>query len=135
MGRGAPSPLPHRSYFLQSIVFSNHFEEPQTMLFEVELIINNAPLIHVYPNTIETCLTPNYLLFGRQLLLSSNATLTVAANLTVLSSTTDKIKRISNHFWGSWRQEYVVNLREPQRISKLNIKRRKGTQTLLENCH
>ena len=105
------------------------------MLFEVELIINNAPLVYVYPNTVETCLTPNYLLFGRQLLLSSNTTSTVAVNLTVLSSTTDKINRISNHFWDRWRHEYVVNLRETQRISKLNIKRGKGTQTLLENCH
>ena len=78
--------------------FCHHFEELQTKLFEVELIINNAPLIYVYPNTIKTCLTPNYLLLGRQLLLSSNATSTVAANLTVLSCTTDKINRISNHF-------------------------------------
>ena len=105
------------------------------MLFEVELIIYNAPLIDVYPYTIKTCLTPNYLLFGRQLLLSSNTTSTMAANLTVLSSTTDKINRISNHFWDRWRHEYVVNLRETQRISKLNIKRGKSTQTLLENCY
>ena len=72
------------------------------MLFEVELTINNAPLINVYPNTIETYLTPNYVLSGRQLLLSSNTTSTVAANLIVLSSTTDKINRISNNFWDSW---------------------------------
>ena len=52
------------------------------LLLYTELIINNAPLTYVNPNTIETCLTPNYLLFGRQLLLSSNTTLTVAANLT-----------------------------------------------------
>ena len=49
------------------LIFCNHFEELQTMLFEVELILNNAPLIYVYPNTINTCLTPNYLLFDRQL--------------------------------------------------------------------
>ena len=46
-------------YFFQSLVFCNHFEELRTKLFEVELIINNAPLIYVYPNTIETCLTTN----------------------------------------------------------------------------
>ena len=55
-----PPPPPH-PYFLQSLVFCNHFEEKRTMLFKVELIINNAPLICVYLNTIETCLTPNYL--------------------------------------------------------------------------
>ena len=60
------TPLPR--YILQSLVFYNHFEEIQSMLFEVELIIHNAPSTYVYPNTIETCLTPNYLLFGTQLL-------------------------------------------------------------------
>ena len=113
----------------------NHFEKLQTILYEVELLVNNAPLIYVYPNTVKTCLTSNYLLFARELLLSFNTTSTVAANLTVLSSTFDKINRISNHFWDRWRYEYVVNLREAQRISKLNIKIEKGTQTLLENCH
>ena len=63
-GAGGTLPL----YFLQSLVFYNHFEELQTMLFEVELIVNNAPLTYVYPNTFESCLTPNYLVFGRQLL-------------------------------------------------------------------
>ena len=80
-------------YFLQSLILCNHFEELQTMLVEVELITNNAPLIYVYPNTIETCSTPNYLLFGRQLVQSSS------------SSTTDKINRISNHFWDRWRHD------------------------------
>ena len=114
---------------------ANHFEEQQTKLSEVELIINNAPLIYFYPNIIKTFLTPSCLLFGRQLLLSSNTTSTVAANLTALSSTTDKINRINNQFWDRWRQEYVVNLCETQQISKLNIEKGKNTQTLLENCH
>ena len=60
-------------------------------------------------------------LFDRQLLYSSNTISTVVRNLTVFSSTTDKINRISNHFLDRWRHEYVVNLRETQRTSKLNI--------------
>ena len=132
---GARAPHPPLHCFLQPLFFCNHFEELQTVLFEVELMINNAPFTYVYPNTIETCLTPNHLLLCRQLLYSFNTTSTAVRNLTVLSSTTDKINRISNHFWDRWRHEYVVNLRETQRISKLNIKRGKGTQTLLENCH
>ena len=76
---GACSP-----YFLQSFVFFvcfffvfvfNHFEELQTVLFEVELIYNNAPLTYVCRNTIEICcLTSNHLLFGRQLLYSFKTT-------------------------------------------------------------
>ena len=113
--------------FLQScfFFFSYHFEELQSVLIEIKLIINNAPLTYDYPNTIKTYLTPNHLLFGRHLLCYSNTTSTVVRNLTVLSSTTDKINRFSNHFWHRWRHEYVVNLRETQRASKLNINSQK----------
>ena len=76
---------------MQSLVFFNHFEELQTVLIEVKLIINNAPLTYVYPNTIKTYLTLNHLMFDRQLLYYSNTTAAVVRNLTVLSSTTDKI--------------------------------------------
>ena len=112
-------------FFATTCFFCDHFEELQTVLIKVKLIINNAPLTYVYPNTIKTYLTPNHLLFGRQLLCYSNTTSAVIRNLTVLSSTTDKINRISNHFWHRWRHEYVVNLRETQQASKLNINSQK----------
>ena len=83
------------SLFFTITFFCNQFEELQTVLFEVELIINNAPLTYVYLSTIETCLTPNHLLFGNQLLYSSNKTSSVVRNLTALSSTTDKIHYMS----------------------------------------
>ena len=63
-GRGGSAPS---LSFAIICSFCNHFEELQTVIFEVKLIINNAPLIYVYPNTIETCLTPNHLLFDREL--------------------------------------------------------------------
>ena len=91
------------------------------MFIEVKLIINNASSTYVYPNAIKTYLTPNHMLFDRQLLCYSNITSPVIRNLTVLSSTTDKINRISNHFYDRWRREFVVNLRETQRAKKLNI--------------
>ena len=94
-GSGGCTPPP---FFGITCFSCNHFEELQTVLFEVELIINNTPLTYIYPNTIEICLTPNHLLFDRPLLYSSNTTLTVVRNLTVLLSTTDKINHISNHF-------------------------------------
>ena len=44
------------SLFLQALVFfRNNLEELKTMLSEVELTTNNAPLTYAYPNTIETC--------------------------------------------------------------------------------
>ena len=104
-------------FFAITQFFCNHFEELQTELFKVELILNNAPLTYVCPNTIEICLTPNYLLIDRQLLYSSNtALITIVKNLTVLSSATYKINHMSNHFLDRWRHEYAVNLHETQRI-------------------
>ena len=119
--------------FLLSLVFYDPSEELQTVLTEVKLIINNAPNApHLnnapdirLPNTIKTYLTPNHLLFGRQLLCYSNTTSAVIRNLTVLSSTTNKINGISNLFWHRWRHEYLANLRETQRASKLNINSQK----------
>ena len=99
----------------------NHFEELQTVLFEVEVIINTAPLTYAYANTIETCLTPNCLLFGRHWLYCFNTASAVVRNLNVLSSSTDKINCISNHFCDGWRHEYIVNLCQTQRTSKLNM--------------
>ena len=120
-GRPPPHPPPHPRPFPPLIFaitclffFCTQFEETQIALFEVALIINNAPLTYVNPNTIETCLTHNHLLFCRQWLFSSNTTLTVIRNPTVLSSTIDKINRISNHYLDRWKHEYVINLRETQ---------------------
>ena len=112
-GAGGARPPP-RLFFAIIYVFLNHFEELQTVLLELELIVNNAPLTYVYPNNIETSLTPNHLLY------SSNTASTIVKNLTVLSSTTDKINRMSNHFLDRWRHECVVNLRETQPTSNIN---------------
>ena len=125
--RRPPSPPPPSSppfFFCNHLFFCNSFEELQTVLIEVKLIINNAPLTYVYPNTIKTYLTPNHLLFGRQLCYS-NTTSIVVRNQTVLSSTTNKINCIINHFWHRWRHKYVVNLCETQQASKSNINSKK----------
>ena len=42
-------------------------EELFTLLFEIERIVSNCPITYLYPNDLEPCITPNRLLFGRQL--------------------------------------------------------------------
>ena len=85
------------SLFSNHLFSCDHFEELHIVFIEVKLIINNSPLTYVYPNTIKTYLTPNHLLFGRQLCYS-NTTSPVIKNLTVLSSTTDKITTSAINF-------------------------------------
>ena len=59
----------------------------------------------------------------------------MAKNLPVLSSTTDKINGMSNHFLDRWRHEYVVNLRETQQTSKLNINSLKiNVNDIMKRC-
>ena len=53
--------------------FCDHLQELQTVFIEVKLIINNAALTYLYPNTIKTYLTPNHLIFSRQLLCYSDS--------------------------------------------------------------
>ena len=132
-GRGEFRELRAPPSFCDQLFFSDNFEKIQTVLIEVKLIFNNAPLTYVYPNTIKTYLTPNHLLFGRQLLCYSNTTPTVVRNLAVLSGTTDKLNHISNHFWQRWRHEFVVNLClcETQQASKLNINFQKNYDVLV----
>ena len=79
--RGGRVPL-----FCNHLIFDNQFEELQTMLIEIKLIINNATLTYVYPNTIIT-----YLTFNRLAISCSNITSTVIRNLTLLN-------RIGNYF-------------------------------------
>ena len=108
-----PPPPPPSPFFL-----SNHLFFLQSLYFNIHTL---KTLTYVYSNTIETCFIQNHLLFGRQLLYSSNVTSSVVRNLTVLSSTSDKINQISNHFLDRWRHGRVVNLRETQQTSKLDI--------------
>ena len=112
-GAGGTRPSP---FFCNNLFFCNHFEELQNVLFEVELIINNKPLTNVYPKTIRN--THSFVICQKITIYSSNTTSTVVRNLTVLSSTTDKINLINNHFLDRWRHEYIVYLRETQRTSK-----------------
>ena len=95
--------------FAITCFFLDHLEELQTVFIEVKLTINNAPLTYIYPNTIKTYLTPNHFFFGRQLLCYYNTTSALIRNVTALSSTTDTINRISNHFWHRWRHNENQN--------------------------
>ena len=43
------------------------YQELETVLSEVEQIINNRPITYNYSDSEESCLTPNHLLYGRTL--------------------------------------------------------------------
>ena len=93
------------------------YEQLQTILFEIERIINNRPITYFYDNESESCLIPNHLLFGRTLLLSNPSTTELSyPNPNPIIKPT-KLQNIFNHFWDRWRKEYLVNLREHHKIN------------------
>ena len=92
----------------------------QTVLFEVEMILNNRPLTYVYPDEIENALTPNHLLFGRMLTSSSYQDTPIQYQAQDITAQSKKVNRIITHFWNRWYKEYVVNLRETHKHNSQN---------------
>ena len=87
------------------------FEELQTLLFEIEAILNNRPLTYQYPTDLQSCLSPNHLLFGRSLQLSSIQSSPLSINVDFVEYS-KRVKTIIDRFWNQWRNEYLLDLRE-----------------------
>ena len=81
-----------------------NYEESQTVLCEVETILNNRPLTYYYSDNTEQCLTPNHLLFGRTIKLFDPEPTDITHDINVHCK---KISNIINHFWEGWRREYL----------------------------
>ena len=105
-------------------------DELQTLLVEVESILNSRPILYVSAGEVEEPLTPSHLLMGRRIL-SLPDNLTAIADPddsefnTLLSSTEleTRLKRLSeslNYFWSRWRDEYLAELRETHRLNHRN---------------
>ena len=95
------------------------FDELQTILLEVELIINNRPLTHIYTDSTELPLTPSQLVFSRNLNHSSLSESPVNLGIDIYEQR-EKLTNIINHFWYRWLTKNVTNLREYQKLRSLN---------------
>ena len=73
------------------------YEEMQTVPLEIEMIINNRPLTHLYPDTIETPLAPNHLVFARMLNHSSSNDRSIN-NKVFFEGEIQKLSRLMEHF-------------------------------------
>ena len=78
----------------------------------------NRTNYYVYTDELESCATPNNLLFGRNLKQNSIHTSPVSYHPWDITEHNDNINAILDHFWDRWRWEYVVNLRETHRPLK-----------------
>ena len=90
-------------------------EELNTILVEVESVINCRPLTYVYDaqEGISFALTPSHLMYGRRITTTPNAT-----HFEVMSTCMSLTKRVKYHrrlleqFTNRWRKDYLLSLRE-----------------------
>ena len=92
--------------------------ELQTLIKEIELILNNCLIDVDYDDDQEDILSPSHLIFGRQLSTTNMSTQNSDSDLN-LSKRKKMLQTILNHFWSRWRREYVTSLRQFQK-SKQN---------------
>ena len=95
------------------------YEELQTVLFDIECILNNRPITYYYSTDIEQCLTPNHLLYGRTLTLSNTDMNYINYNTINPILESQKLNNIVNHFWNRWQKDYLCSLRETHKPNKL----------------
>ena len=80
------------------------FEEMQTVLFEVEAILNNRPLTYHYEDDAEERLMRNHLLFGRQLKIFNLDPFEISYTPADLNVHSRKINNILNYFGDRWKK-------------------------------
>ena len=100
---------------LRKVLFrsSVNYEELQTVIIDVEAIINSRPLTYVSDNDVEETLTPAHLLLGRRLLSTFDESFDDGADVdnTVLTKRMKYLKTLSEHYWKRFREEYLLELR------------------------
>lgn len=92
------------------------FYELESIIYELELIVNSRPLSALFDDEIEEVITPNHLLFGHSLNIENKESL-VESNFN-LSKHTKYVNDLKEHFWRRWRAEYIPALRENQKLYK-----------------
>ena len=101
---------------LKKIVANAHltFEELNTILIEIEGIINSRPLTYVDADSLDEPLTPSSLVSGRRLSTKTpfDPNLSLDSSKTSLSTRESYLKLLLKHFWTRFLREYLPGLRE-----------------------
>ena len=91
----------------------------ETVLGEVEMILNSRPLVTLFDDTLEETITPNHLLFGQKL---NPVNYDNELNIRVdhPNKRLKHIELVLGHFWTRWSSEYLTSLHEFHKNNKNN---------------
>ena len=91
------------------------YEELETLLLEVEMVINSRPLTYLNNETMES-LTPSHLVIGRRLLSrrdeEGNVDDDYDRNNDELNKRFEYLNTLLKHYWSRFNSEYLSELRE-----------------------
>ena len=99
------------------------YEELETVLIEVENIINNRPLTYIDTETTEQVLTPNHLIFGRSLPIANQLFTSQKSKGVKEANFRKRVlyrQKLLKDFVKRWETEYLAGLRASQKIPKTN---------------
>ena len=91
------------------------FTELLTVLFEVENVLSNRPLCVVYDDDVSDVLTPNCLLYGRNLNRENKIVEEIDFGVMEECDLWEKkfaLENVVKHFWSVWYREYLNGLPE-----------------------
>ena len=89
-------------------------EELETLLIEIEGVLNSRPLTYVYDELDEQPLTPSSLVIGRRLLdpVELRDIDILILSKPALFKKDRYLRTLLKHFWSRWKREYLTSLRE-----------------------
>ncbi len=102
------------------------YDELQTIIIEIEAVLNSRPLSYVSTDDLAEPLTPSHLILGYRVLSLPDPSLgddrdpEYSESGQELSRRMRHLMKTSEKFWRRWRREYLVELREFHRNRKVD---------------
>ena len=90
------------------------YEEVETILVEIEGVLNSRPLTYVDDSDLTEPLTPSHLMYGRNIL-NRTSSASINKNSESPSNRIKHVAKLLDHFWKRFSAEYLCSLRERDR--------------------